>query len=224
MKIFVIGDIHGTYKALLQCFDRSGFDYQKDRLIVLGDVCDRYAQVNFCFEELLKIKHCDYIIGNHDLWALDWALKGIKDNVWLSEGGTATIESYTGAAMPQLHIDFLKNAVYYLEINDKIFVHGGFDPEKPITAQDKNNFVWDRTLIAHAGRINSINPNYQLSEYKEIYLCHTPTTNLGSDQPMKLCNVWDLDTGAGWGHKLTIMNIDTKEYWQSDPTLVLYSK
>ena len=39
MKTFVIGDIHGAYKALLQCFERSGFDYEKDHLIVLGDVC-----------------------------------------------------------------------------------------------------------------------------------------------------------------------------------------
>jgi len=39
-KTFVIGDIHGGYKALLQCFARSGFDYKKDKLICLGDITD----------------------------------------------------------------------------------------------------------------------------------------------------------------------------------------
>ena len=36
------------------------------------------------------------------------------------------------------------------------------------------------------------------------------------------CNVWDLDTGGGWGGKLTIMDIDSHEYWQSDLVPDLY--
>ncbi|MBM3246586.1 MAG: hypothetical protein FJZ13_04585, partial [Candidatus Omnitrophica bacterium] len=35
-------------------------------------------------------------------------------------------------------------------------------------------------------------------------------------QPIHVCNVWNIDTGAGWSGKLTIMDVDTKEYWQSD--------
>ena len=56
MKTFVIGDIHGAYKALIECFEKSGFDRNKDRLICLGDVCDRSPEVKECIEELLKIK------------------------------------------------------------------------------------------------------------------------------------------------------------------------
>jgi hypothetical protein len=37
MKTCAIGDIHGAYKALIQCFKRSKFDYQKDRLIVMKE-------------------------------------------------------------------------------------------------------------------------------------------------------------------------------------------
>jgi serine/threonine protein phosphatase 1 len=73
MRTFVIGDIHGAYKALLQCFARAGFNYDRDRLIVLGDVCDGYWEVRQCIDELLKVKNFDLVIGNHDLWALDWA-------------------------------------------------------------------------------------------------------------------------------------------------------
>ena len=29
----------------MQCFERSKFDYKKDRLIVMGDVCDGYPKV-----------------------------------------------------------------------------------------------------------------------------------------------------------------------------------
>ena len=31
MKTFVIGDIHGGYKALVQCLERSKFDYENKR-------------------------------------------------------------------------------------------------------------------------------------------------------------------------------------------------
>jgi len=222
MKTFVIGDIHGSYKAMLQCFERSGFDYDKDRLIVLGDVCDGYPEVNRCLDEILKMKHYHYIIGNHDLWALKWAESGWKENLWLSQGGKTTIESYGGQPMPKSHIDLLKSASFWFEYEDKLFVHGGFDPHKPISFQDKEKFVWDRTLITHAQQIDVVNPDYKFSEFKEIYLGHTPTTKLDSTKPLKLCNVWDMDTGAGWGGKLSIMDVGTKEYWQSDLTSELY--
>ncbi len=42
--------------------------------------------------------------------------------------------------------------------------------------------------------------------------------------PMHVCNIWNLDTGGGWYGKLTIMNLQTKEYWQSDYVQDLYPK
>lgn len=33
-----MGDIHGAYKALQQCLERSKFNYENDKLIQLGDV------------------------------------------------------------------------------------------------------------------------------------------------------------------------------------------
>ena len=222
MKTFVVGDIHGAYKALLQCFERSGFDYSKDRLIVLGDVCDGYPEVKQCLDELLKVKHCDYLLGNHDLWALDWATVGCKEDIWLNQGGKATIESYGGQPMPQAHINFLKEAFLWLEIEDKIFVHAGFNPAKPLSTHDRMDLIWDRTLIEEAYKASKINPDYQFSTFKEIYLGHTTTQTFGSIKPLKLCNVWALDTGAGWSGCLTIMDVHTKKYCQSDLTPALY--
>ena len=40
---------------------------------------------------------------------------------------------------------------------------------------------------------------------------------------MHRCNVWNLDTGGGYEGRLTIMDIDTKEFWQSDFVNTLYS-
>jgi serine/threonine protein phosphatase 1 len=40
----------------------------------------------------------------------------------------------------------------------------------------------------------------------------------GSEVPLCLNGIWMMDTGAGWGDKLTIMDVDTGEFWQSDNT------
>ncbi|MBU1906216.1 MAG: metallophosphoesterase, partial [Candidatus Omnitrophica bacterium] len=147
MKTFVIGDIHGAFRALLQCFQRSGFNRRSDRLIVIGDVCDGYSEVKKCIDELLKIKHCDLIIGNHDMWVLDWAARGDSPEIWTSQGGNRTIESYGGGPMPKAHIDFLKSGHLWLEIGDQIFVHGGFNPDIPLSSHSAQVLVWDRILL-----------------------------------------------------------------------------
>lgn len=59
--------------------------------------------------------------------------------------------------------------------------------------------------------------------FKEIYIGHTPTTNWGSDHPMRAFNIVNMDTGAGGTGRLSIIDIDTGEYWQSDPISLLYS-
>ena len=117
----------------------------------------------------------------------------------------------------------------------------------------KSNYYWDRdlwqiALLTH-GRLH-IDPNQdsyvsqgrRFENHKEIYIGHTPTVNWDCKKswseyndpnqevkdgpitvPMNRCNVWNLDTGAGWSGKLTIMDIDTKEYWQSDALKKLYN-
>ena len=65
-RTFVLGDLHGNIKALKQVLKTSSFKYNKDELIVLGDVCDGWAYVNECIDELLKIKNLKFIMGNHD--------------------------------------------------------------------------------------------------------------------------------------------------------------
>jgi serine/threonine protein phosphatase 1 len=42
------------------------------------------------------------------------------------------------------------------------------------------------------------------------------------NKPLHLGNLWALDQGAGWGGKLTLMDVNTHEYWQSDPVSTLY--
>jgi len=222
MRTFVTADIHGAYRAFMQGLERIGFDYKNDRLICLGDVCDRGPEVNRVFDELLKIKKLIYLIGNHDLWALEWAKTGAVPPIWDSQGGAETLHSYADG-MPEEHVKLLQHAPCYLEENGRFFVHGGIRPEMPLEEQDRDVFLWDRSLISEAMLRKYFGDEKPVTSYLEVYLGHTPTLNFKGTWPIHACEVWLMDTGAGWGGPLSFINIETKEIFQSDPVSELYA-
>lgn len=231
MKRYVIGDIHARIEALKQCLDRSKFDYEKDLLIVLGDVVDGGYDIYEVVEELLKIKNLILIDGNHDRWFKQHIATGWAENIWLDQGGKNTLKSYgayevedvavsikaimntQGVNVPVTHQDFFNKAMPYYELDGMVFVHGGFDPKKSLTKQDIHTLTWDRDLI-YLARAEPI------KGYKKIFVGHTTTQLMNNMmdivEPIKYHNLIMMDTGAGWTGKLSVMNIDTEEVWQSD--------
>ena len=224
MKRFVIGDIHGAHKALVQCLKRSKFDPDKDLLISLGDICDGWPEVDKVIDELLRIKNFKVILGNHDEWALRWIKTGWKGYAWTSQGGLATMESYQRdrARVPGSHRNLLQEAVYFIELDNKLFVHGGIDPGVALDKQDSEILLWDRELLYDAVRVGRKSPNHRYGRWDDIFVGHTPTANYKTLAPVHACNVWALDTGGGWSGKLTIMDINSHDYWQSDLVPALY--
>jgi serine/threonine protein phosphatase 1 len=232
-KRFVVGDIHGAHKALLQCLERSGFNYEEDLLISVGDVADGWTEVPETFDELLKVKDLVYVIGNHDLWLLDWFETGRAPHIWLSQGGKNTWDAYKrlieeGDTTRSIqHENLLKNAKNYYVLNNKLFVHGGYNWHFPIERTPDYNLVWDRDMW-NAARYWQRQADKgmkldQVKEYDEIFIGHTTTSRVDPElKPVHASNVWNVDQGAGWEGKLTIMDIDTKEYWQSDIVKDLY--
>jgi len=222
MQQYVIGDIHGAHKALLECFEKASFDRDRDLLICLGDICDGWPEVNKVFEELLLIKHLVYILGNHDKWALDWFINHHAPALWLNQGGRATVESYDGA-VPESHVKLLLQAHLFYKLANKVFVHGGFIPEIPLETQEEDTFLWDRELVYRALDHHSESESRHITEFEEIYVGHTPTINFGSLEPVRACEVIIMDTGAGWpGGVLTMMNIGTKKFVTSSLVDELY--
>lgn len=244
MRKLVMGDIHGAYKALKQCLNRAGFDYENDILIQLGDVVDRYPESFECVEELLKIKQLIALRGNHDDWFDDFAKTDFHPYFW-NHGGKATLSSYLhhtdksgyffqtaigyksaleSTDIPASHKVFFNNLKpYYIDEEQRCFVHAGFNASLPFLGQRTEDYYFDRSLWENACLCQEKGEPFKIkAEFKEIYIGHTPTTKLNTDQPMHVFNIHNLDTGAGNSGRLTIMDIDTKEFWQSDLTLDLY--
>ena len=218
MKTFVLGDCHGAHKALVQCLERCGFDYDKDKLICLGDVVDGWPETPQVIEELKKIKHLVLIEGNHDTWAKDWFLFGSRPIIWTMQGGQATIDSYirSNTMLMVEHRDFFRKAVKcYVDKKKRLFVHGGFKLGTNAEDNELRYLTWDRDLYDRRHNDLDITP------YKEVFIGHTSTWNI-SHLPFTRNNVWFLDQGAGWEGCLTIMNVNTHKYWQSDKSEALY--
>ena len=223
MQRFVITDIHGYYLALLQCMERSRFDMEKDLLICLGDTCDRGPQTCESFEELLKIKNLLYILGNHDLCFREH-IESQGDNpepLWTRQGGRSTLKSYP-AGIPASHIKLLSEALLYLVIDNMLFVHAGLDPNKAIESNSTHDLLWNRNLIEQAYQGRGI--GNKLTPYTKVFAGHTPTTqkNFNSLKPLIFNEFRLLDTGVIHGKHLSIMNIDTDEYFQSNLVSDLY--
>lgn len=240
LKTYVMADIHGQHTALMQCLERAEFDFENDRLIQLGDVSDRGPATAQCVETLMKIRHLVPIRGNHDCWTHDYFVHSLAPGIWLTQGGYETIQSYVelsyvlyGEDSSEIHPELLQRhrqfymdqLDWYIDSENRLFVHGGWDYRahpmdferaagQPMEGggEVSRQCHWDRSLFIDAKRGNPAALK-ELTVFSEVYIGHTY-----HDTPpyYQIENLYNLDTGAGRGWVLTLLNLETKEAFTSD--------
>ena len=238
MKTFVIGDIHGAAKALEQVLIKASFDFENDKLIVLGDICDGWSQIKESIDILLTVKNLVLLRGNHDAWYLQ-ALAEKQHNIpfaekrsWLNHGGNATIESI--GFNDDIYSQFLKRGrLFYIDKNNNLFVHAGgwgyptstiknlafnwadLMYRNPLPDRIKSNieflFLWDRNNVDDFMR-----SPYIIENFNHVYIGHTPILSYGKKydnhfSPLTINNLTLMDSGAAFHGTLSMLNIDTKE-------------
>ncbi len=141
--------------------------------------------------------------------------------------------------IPESHINFFKGMInFYIDSNNIGFVHGGYKSDTQLLGNDSDykDYFWDTNLWQKALMYDN-----NISKHKELYIGHISTClykckphypeyqddrqvkNGNITIPMKRGNVWNIDTGGAYLGKLTILDINTKEFWQSDKLSSLYS-
>lgn len=243
LRTLVVGDIHGALKSLQDVLIKCKYEPDNDRIIFVGDYVDGwgesaelvdyligiYNKANFNYKGRPKVI---FIRGNHDVWCQDWLNTGVTPMLWTEQGGRATLDSYvrTGLLVEQSHKDFFNNLTdWFIDEENRIYIHGGWayrEDKFPISAQWKRQVGlechWDRSLLEGA---RSCAATYQgasfkgTNMFKVVYIGHTATI---SHLPEKFGNLWNVDSGCGWSGKLTILDVDTEEYWQSEYSKDLY--
>ncbi|WP_159799204.1 metallophosphoesterase family protein [Flavobacterium sp. MK4S-17] len=233
-RTLVFGDIHGARKALEQVFERAAIT-ENDNLIFLGDYVDGWGESPEVIDFLIALKQkyrCIFMRGNHDDLLLAWLKTGEYTEQWFTHGGQLTTEKYSMVPeeKKQLHILFLESLEdYYLDDHNRLFVHAGFTNLNGVKHEYFTRmFYWERTLwetaLALDKNLGHNHPLYpkRFTLYHEIFIGHTPVTRIGETVPVNRANVWNVDTGAAFKGPLTVMDADTKEFWQSDSVYTLY--
>lgn len=233
-RSLVIGDIHGGLRALVQVLER-GEVTPGDKLIFLGDYVDGWSDSANVVSYLINLSQqnsCIFLRGNHDDLVHRWLKTGEMNDKWLQHGGQSSIDAYRQFTdeEKQAHIEFFEQMVnYYVDKKNRLFVHAGFTNQKgPEQEYTPTPFYWDRTLWEMVLCIDpSLKPGdteypKRLQLFEEIYIGHTPVTRIGKSKPVKAANVYNIDTGAAFMGRISMLDIESKEVFQSDEVYTLY--
>jgi len=232
-RTLAIADIHGSLKSLKDVLDKCNYNPKKDRLIFLGDYVDGWSQSAETVEYLIDLKNkapegnAIFVRGNHDVWVEDWFKMGVDPLIWTMNGGKTTIESYLNTMLvgDKRHAKFFSEMVnWFIDEDNRLYIHGGWDYRSgsfpmsalyPVNAgTTAKECHWDRSLLAGAKSANSTRTEFNATKgFKNVYLGHTATK---SHLPEKYGNLWIVDSGCGWHGKLTALDVETEEYYQSD--------
>lgn len=241
MRKLIIGDIHGNFDKLIDVLTEANYNKDNDVLYSVGDLCDRGTQ-NLKVLEWVMQNDVKMVVGNHDLWLQNYLFSGHPSMHWLfTNGGTFTYKEVKNLEEnKKLEIaEFLKSKPYLIEEDNFIIVHGGFPStvekyedlnffrnERPtidiFADADYENLTWDRSYFSSAildaewennnpKRASLRNP---IDFDKWVFVGHTP---LASKVPFinQKYKIIAIDTGAAYSGPLTIMDMNTHEYWQS---------
>jgi serine/threonine protein phosphatase 1 len=214
-----IGDIHGCLTPLRLLVERLPAE---ETLIFLGDYVDRgphSAGVLRYLRRLARERPCRFLKGNHE----DLMLQAIADpgaiELWLINGGGATLRSYgleprewarspaRGAFLGEDR-EFVAALELYVEDDRTIFVHAGIDVrEQDMARQNPQVLMWIREpFFRGAGAWQG----------KEIIFGHTPTLAMGlpHGEIFHSRALFGIDTGCVYGGVLTAIDSRTHALYQ----------
>ncbi|TLD71904.1 serine/threonine protein phosphatase [Phragmitibacter flavus] len=206
-RTFAIGDIHGCLTAL-QILDEHLQFGPGDLVITLGDYVDRGADSAGVVDYLLALATRTQLIplrGNHEVMMLDSRHDPHTLQLWIANGGDATLASYTApplSCISESHWSFLNATLPYHELQSDFFVHANVNPELPLDQQTEESLYWQ-----HLGK--------QLPHVsgRRMICGHTSQK---SGEVLNLGHTVCIDTwacGNGW---LTALEVSSNDYWQAN--------
>lgn len=182
---FVTSDTHGCAERLIDCLDQAKFNYQKDKLIHLGDIVDRGPDSKGVVDLLLSITNLISIKGNHDHWWLQYLVMrhgAPHIHSHMTQGGVATVESYInkvtgGLEVPRQHEEFFrKQLIHYTDEQNRFFTHAGYDRMEKVENQEDTVFAWDREMMKDAMLLREGQPYPDVNNFKRVFVGHNATT------------------------------------------------
>ncbi|MGF1475712.1 MAG: metallophosphoesterase [Geminicoccaceae bacterium] len=226
IRIYAVGDIHGRADLLRAMHeqiisDRLSAPADTECVIVyLGDYVDRGLDSASVLDELINrpVGGFDliHLIGNHDIWMLDFLDEPEVGAQWFQWGGDATLVSYgvqaylelddleqlkkarneLAKAVPPSHLAFLNGLKLRFRLDDYLFVHAGIRPGTPVDRQLPHDLLYIREpFLSHDDDLGCV-----------VVHGHTVQAD-----PVLKRNRIGIDTGACWTGKLTCVVLEGED-------------
>lgn len=211
-KIFAIGDIHGCFDQLQALMKILDIDRKKDTLLFIGDYIDRGSSSREVVDYVIRLreefKNVICLLGNHEQMLLRY-LDGIDEEMYLYNGGTATLFAYgisrssktvaRKEKIPAEHLLFFQSLLPYYETKDYIFVHAGLASGLSLDEQAIHDLLWLRQEFVYS--------DYDFG--KMVIFGHSPLI-----YPLIMPNKIGIDTGVVFGGKLTCVELPAVKIYQ----------
>lgn len=160
---FAVADLHGRLdlleKALAAIEAYAGPRdpaHGKRRIVFLGDYVDRGPASSGVVEKLKSGPPPGWtwtcLKGNHEDMMAQAGRAPALMPWWIKNGGDTTLASYQGTGIsPGDHLVWVENLPCLASDTFRVFVHGGVDPDLPLSAQSGKVMMMKRYVTGYPG-------------------------------------------------------------------------
>ncbi|ELY4540702.1 metallophosphoesterase [Cronobacter sakazakii] len=206
--IYVVGDLHGCYTALIGELDKVSFDPAHDLLISVGDLIDRGAENVECLE-LISMPWFQAVRGNHEQMMLDGLSEHGNVNHWLVNGGGWFFYlDYDQEILAKALLHKVAELPLIIEVDKGgrkfVMCHADYPSDEYEFGKqvDEQQVIWNRERISE-----SMDGKERFISGADVFIFgHTPART-----PMKYANQHYIDTGAVFTGILTVRNLGSME-------------
>jgi serine/threonine protein phosphatase 1 len=241
MAVYALGDLHGHLDILRQVQEFIG---PEDKVIFVGDACDRGPESLATIKALKADHRFIHICGNHEDMLVEAIGDYLDDDKWdyksynlcYINGGEETIKDWEWDADRMRLYYYLKKLPTHIEyVNENgytiLLSHAGYTPywdeaipnNKELIIPDRHHLIWNRDDY-----FDNWDP-YNEGGYDNFIVVHghTPTRYLARDLRIQYKSgpIWYadghkvcIDTGGFFSGEFCLLNLDTYE------TKMFYSK
>ncbi|UPL47848.1 metallophosphoesterase [Hymenobacter sublimis] len=196
-SLFVIGDVHGCYHTFRELLGH--WRPAQELLVQTGDLVDRGRFAPECVQLAIELEarhpgRTVFLLGNHEYEMLKHFGPDGPNPPWLGWGGRATVQQYQGRReLLHQHLAWLQQRPFTWENDHLLISHAGFaDTPTPLDPEDMDGVLWRRGPLRNMGRRQVVG--------------HTPTP-AGVPTFNAAANVFNIDTGACFGHNLSGLRV-----------------
>jgi serine/threonine protein phosphatase 1 len=132
-----VGDIHGCIDQLRQLVELVRTENKIDRWVFLGDYIDRGPGSKEVIDLLMSLQQETDVVclkGNHEAMLIEAVEDDSDLDLWLVNGGFATLQSFDLAdafALTAKYLDWLGSLPLYHDDGRRFFVHAGVNQTPP---------------------------------------------------------------------------------------------